>query len=95
MMRFWVLMPEEQRRLWHRGIAFGLLALGALLVLFSNSLGYELVPKTSYGQGSFSWSPDDAKALAVNVRIIGGMVFAAGLAERLVGGIAQSKSGAV
>ena len=90
-----VLAMEAQRRLQHLWLTGGLIALGLFLVLFSDWLGYELVPKRSYEQGGFSWHTDDAKAIAVNVRIVGGMAFAAGLVERLVAVITKSKSGAV
>lgn len=84
-------LTEEQKRAWHQRVMWGLYGLGVVLVLFANPLGNELAPKTYFGNNSVFWSTEDVRAIATNLRIIGGMAFAAGLVERLVLAITSQK----
>lgn len=61
-----------------------LVLLGFVLVCLAEPLGQALVNKVHYGANSYMWNPEQARGIAQNVRIIGSMVFALGLVERLV-----------
>ena len=88
-------MTEEQRCLWHTGIAAAFMARGLALVLFSGSVGYALVLKTYFNPNSFSRNPDDVKVITANARLLGGMIFAARLVERRGVAMERSRGGAV
>lgn len=73
-------------------IAAWLLCLaGVLLVLLSNPLGVLMVQQRV--DANTVWmQPEDARHAAEAIRWVGGMVFAAGLVERIVGVIAKNRS---
>jgi hypothetical protein len=54
------------------------------MVCLSGPLGQALVHKVQHGPNSYGWSPNEARDIALDLRIIGSMVFALGLVERLV-----------
>jgi len=68
----------------HTQIMWLLLVGGIFLVCFASLLGQGLVPKHGYAPGNFEWSPDDGREIAVVVRLLGLIAFAAGLVERIV-----------
>ena len=57
---------------------------GVFLVCFASLLGQGLVPRHEYAPGNYEWNTDDGREIAVVVRLLGVMAFAAGLVERLV-----------
>ena len=66
-----------------RGIlALVLIAGGVLLILFAPGLGIVLVQHNS--SGNVSWSQDEANAMAVTLRYLGGMAFIGGCVERII-----------
>ena len=67
----------------HTLLMWLLLCGGLILVCFANPLGQLLVPK-EYAGTSVGWNPDDVREIAFVLRILGVMVFAAGLVERLI-----------
>ncbi|MGV3723257.1 MAG: hypothetical protein ACO1SX_20345 [Actinomycetota bacterium] len=80
--------PETARASWLEGAnrARALIATGLLLVVFSGPLSTLLVPKFQMGDMQ-GWDPAAAKDLAEMLRLLGVLVFVAGLVERLILGI--------
>ena len=85
------LVSDEADLFWHYGVVRILYGLGIVLVLFASSFGYAFVPKNHDGANGFTWNPDDVRAIALSFRIVGVMVFVAGIGERLSRAIANSK----
>ncbi|RYG66189.1 hypothetical protein EON80_15910 [bacterium] len=74
---------EAELKYFYRDIAmWTLLGLGILMVAFAGPIGYSLTPKNYSSSSSFSWNAEDVRNIAQTVRILGFMVFAAGLWER-------------
>ena len=68
-------------RVW---LMWGLLLVGFILVYKAGALGISAVATPNqYGSGS-SWSPDQAREAAMNLRFLGAMIFMAGLVERVL-----------
>ncbi len=75
-----------------------LIVAGIAIVAFSDSIGVMLVTKMPipvFSAGTnqivatnYSWNTDAEKAISLRVKIVGGMIFLAGLIERIVGGAA-------
>jgi hypothetical protein len=75
--RYLAAKDKQTLRMWL------LLSVGVGLVCFAIPLGQVLVPK-EYAGTSVGWSPDDVREIALVLRILGVMAFAAGLVERLI-----------
>ena len=60
-----------------------LLVVGLFLVLFSGQLAHGFVPKEQVGMNTLQWNGDQERDIVVVVRILGVMIFASGLIERL------------
>ncbi len=60
-----------------------LISMGVFLVLFADPIGVSVVKK-EYAPGNYQWSPDKAREVALSIRCVGGMCFAAGLVERVI-----------
>ena len=71
---------------WHSILMWLLLGFGALLVLCASALGEEAVMNCG-PSGNCSWRPEAAQQAALVLRCLGGMMFAAGLVERLILGL--------
>ena len=84
-------LSETDKWFWHQGIMWLLLAFGLILILFANPLGESLNPKTQSAPNAWQSSPDKARSIAATVRTVGCMVFAAGLVERLVIAVKNTK----
>ncbi len=91
------LVPESSDDFWKTPefLVWSLLIVGIFMVCFAGSIGYLLVPKTHYAANSpnsFEWSIDSLREIALVVRILGLMVFAAGLVERINIAISRLRS---
>lgn len=71
--------PEEID-LW---FAWGAIVVGAILVCFANTFGFEFV-KEPLGNGLYRWNNSKLHEIAVTVRCVGAMLFFAGYMERLI-----------
>lgn len=60
-----------------------LLVSGILLVWFAGPISELLVPKFAIG-GMAAWDPDTARDLALGTRVVGVLLFVAGLVERVL-----------
>lgn len=79
-------MPDNPDDGWNIP-AFLLMTGGVLLVMFASSLGVALVHHDT-GGGRIEWSPDEANAMAITLRCLGGLAFVGGCIERIVRAIA-------
>ena len=78
----------EKRFLWALALCVG----GVLFVVFSSALGAVLVRQPFPEGNGYAWSHDDANQAAEILRWLGGMMFVAGLGERILGALARLPS---
>ncbi len=70
----------------HAWLAAALYVVACVTILAADSIAVPLV-RQIYGPAAYGWPPDATHRVADTVRILGGMAFLAGLAERVVGAI--------
>ena len=70
----------EEAKLW---FAWAALVTGAILLLFAEPISFELVKEKVSGNG-YTWSLNNVRDTAFNLRIGGGALLFAGYMERLI-----------